>query len=172
MTKEEFKEKIQTLAIEVIQDRKKAEYAAAEFDELTKFPELKEVAKEEAGYWEPELMLIEAKASGISLADEMRLINLPVATFSPGRRKGGNLDKLTRMHIVSPIFESGKVWYPEGENYAEDVIAEVASFPNGEHDDFCDSMTMALMRFRQGGFISLKGEELEDDDPPRIREYY
>ena len=136
------------------------------------FPELKEVAKEEAGYWEPELMLIEAKASGISLADEMRLINLPVATFSPGRRKGGNLDKLTRMHIVSPIFESGKVWYPEGEKYAEDVIEEVASFPNGDHDDFCDSMTMALMRFRQGGFISLKGEELEDDDPPRIREYY
>ena len=117
-------------------------------------------------------MLIEAKASGISLADEMRLINLPVATFSPGRRKGGNLDKLTRMHIVSPIFESGKVWYPEGEKYAEDVIEEVASFPNGDHDDFCDSMTMALMRFRQGGFISLKGEELEDDDPPRIREYY
>ena len=132
------------------------------------FPELKSIAQEEYDYWEPELMLIEAKASGTPLADEMRLLNLPVATFSPGRKRGGGgMDKTTRMHIVSPIFESGKVWYPEGEKFAEEVIEEIASFPNGDHDDFCDSMTMALMRFRQGGFISLNGEELEDD-PPRV----
>ena len=136
------------------------------------FPELKDVAQEENDYWEPELILIEAKASGQSLADEMRLLNLPVSTFSPGRRKGGGLDKMTRMHIVSPIFESGKVWYPEGRKFADEVIEEVASFPNGDHDDFCDSMTMALMRFRQGGFISLNGEEFEDDPPRKAREYY
>jgi predicted phage terminase large subunit-like protein len=136
------------------------------------FPELKDVAQEENDYWEPEMILIEAKASGQSLADEMRLLNLPVSTFSPGRRKGGGLDKMTRMHIVSPIFESGKVWYPEGRKFADEVIEEVASFPNGDHDDFCDSMTMALMRFRQGGFISLNGEEFEDDPPRKAREYY
>jgi hypothetical protein len=33
-------------------------------------------------------------------------------------------------------------------------------------------MTMALMRFRQGGFISLDGEEFEDDPPRKMREYY
>ena len=137
------------------------------------FPELKSIAQEEYDYWEPELMLIEAKASGTPLADEMRLLNLPVATFSPGRKRGGGgMDKTTRMHIVSPIFESGKVWYPEGEKFAEEVIEEVASFPNGDHDDFCDSMTMALMRFRQGGFVSLDGEEFEDDPPRKAREYY
>ena len=137
------------------------------------FPELKQIALEEHDYWEPELMLIEAKASGTPLADEMRLLNLPVATFSPGRKRGGGgMDKTTRMHIVSPIFESGKVWYPEGEKFAEEVIEEIASFPNGDHDDFCDSMTMALMRFRQGGFISLDGEEFEDDPPRKAREYY
>ena len=136
------------------------------------FPELKEVALEENEYWEPDLILIEAKASGQPLADEMRLLNLPVGTFSPGRRKGGNMDKTTRMHIVSPIFESGKVWYPEGEKFADEVIEEVASFPNGDHDDFCDSMTMALMRFRQGGFINLDGEEFDDDPPRKAREYY
>jgi len=137
------------------------------------FPELKAIAQEEYEYWEPELMLIEAKASGTPLADEMRLLNLPVATFSPGRKRGGGgMDKTTRMHIVSPIFESGKVWYPEGEKFAEEVIEEVASFPNGDHDDFCDSMTMALMRFRQGGFVSLDGEEFEDDPPRVAREYY
>ena len=137
------------------------------------FPELKQIALEEHDYWEPELMLIEAKASGTPLADEMRLLNLPVATFSPGRKRGGGgMDKTTRMHIVSPIFESRKVWYPEGEKFAEEVIEEIASFPNGDHDDFCDSMTMALMRFRQGGFVSLAGEELEDDPPRVAREYY
>ena len=137
------------------------------------FPELKEIAIEENEYWEPDMMLIEAKASGQPLADELRLQNLPVLTFSPGRRKAGNLDKTTRMHIVSPIFESGKVWYPSGEKFAEDVIEEVSSFPNGDHDDYCDSMTMALMRFRQGGFISLQGEEIAEDwFPKRAREYY
>jgi predicted phage terminase large subunit-like protein len=136
------------------------------------FPELKEIAIEQNEYWEPDMMLIEAKASGQPLADEMRLINLPVVTFSPGRRKGGNLDKTTRMHIVSPIFESGKVWYPNSK-FADEVIEEVASFPNGDHDDYCDSMTMAIMRFRQGGFISLQGEDdIEDWFPRKSREYY
>jgi predicted phage terminase large subunit-like protein len=137
------------------------------------FPELKAIAQEQNEYWEPDMMLIEAKASGQPLADEMRLLNLPVITFAPGRKKGGGgMDKTTRMHMVSPIFEAGKVWYPEGERFAEEVIEEVASFPNGDHDDFCDSMTMALLRFRQGGFISLDGEELDDWLPPRKREYY
>ncbi len=137
------------------------------------FPELKEIALEENDYWEPDMMLIEAKASGQPLADELRLLNLPVLTFSPGRRKGGNLDKTTRMHIVSPIFESGKVWYPSGEKFAEDVIEEVASFPNGDHDDYCDSMTMAVMRFRQGGFVVLDGEDQGEDWYPKTkREYY
>ena len=137
------------------------------------FPELKEIAVEQNEYWEPDMMLIEAKASGASLADELRLINLPVTTFSPGRRKGGGgMDKTTRMHMVSPIFESGKVWYPN-EKFADEVIEEVASFPNGDHDDYFDSMTMALMRLRQGGFISLQGEEIPEDwFPKRAREYY
>ena len=137
------------------------------------FPELKQIAQEENEYWEPDMMLIEAKATGMPLADEMRLLNLPVVTFAPGRKRGGGgLDKTTRMHMASPIFESGKVWYPAAQKFAEEVIEEVASFPNGDHDDFCDSMTMALMRFRQGGFISLQGEELEDMLPGRKREYY
>ena len=137
------------------------------------FPELKEIAVDQNEYWEPDMMLIEAKAPGASLADQLRMLNLPVTTFSPGRRKGGGgMDKTTRMHMVSPIFESGKVWYPD-EKFADEVIEEVASFPNGDHDDYCDSMTMALLRFRQGGFISLQGEDEPEDWFPRgAREYY
>ena len=78
------------------------------------------------------------------------------------------MDKTTRMHMVSPLFESGKIWSPD-KKFADEVIEEVASFPNGDHDD-CDSMTMALMRFRQGGLvITLQGEELDEWGPPRKR---
>jgi len=74
--------------------------------------------------------------------------------------------------MVAPLFEAGKVWAPDNQSFAEEVIEEIASFPYGDHDDFCDSMTMALMRFRQGGFIYLDGEDEEDDYVPRMRSYY
>jgi len=133
------------------------------------FPELKEVAYEEHEYWEPDMVLVEAKATGTPLIDELRLRGIPALGFSPGK----GTDKVSRMHMVAPLFEAGMVWAPMHEKFADEVIEEVASFPNGENDDFCDSMTLALMRFRQGGFISLKGEE--EDEPewrPRNREYY
>jgi len=132
------------------------------------FPELKEVAFEEYEYWEPDMVLVEAKATGTPLIDELRLRGIPALGFSPG--KGS--DKVTRMHMVAPLFEAGMVWAPEDKSFADDVIEEVVSFPNGDNDDFCDSMTLALMRFRQGGFISLQGENEEHDEYRRKREYY
>ena len=133
------------------------------------FPELKEKAYEEHEYWEPDMVLIEAKATGTPLIDELRLRGIPALGFAPGK---GN-DKVTRMHMVAPLFEAGIVWAPEDKKFAEELIEEVVSFPNGDYDDFCDSMTLALMRFRQGGFVSLKGEEEEDENLyRRKREYY
>jgi len=115
------------------------------------------------------MVLIEAKASGQPLADELLRIDIPVLTYSPGRAKGrGGIDKVTRMHMVAPLFEAGRVWAPE-ETFAEDVIEEVASFPKGDYDDYCDSMTMALIRFRQGGFASL---EQDEEDPYYRRKKY
>ena len=139
------------------------------------FPELKEVAFEEYNYWEPDMVIIEAKATGKPLIDELRLRGIPALGFSPGRRAGGGgVDKITRMHMVSPLFEAGLVWAPEDKRFAEEVVEEVAAFPNGDHDDFCDSMTLALIRFRQGGFVAIHDEERLDfaDQVPRKREYY
>jgi len=133
------------------------------------FPELKEIAYEEHEYWEPDMVVVEAKATGTPLIDELRLRGIPALGFSPGKGR----DKVTRMHMVAPLFEAGVVWAPMHESFADEVIEEVASFPHGDHDDFCDSMTLALMRFRQGGFISLKGEEEDEiEHLPRQREYY
>ena len=133
------------------------------------FPELKEVAHEEHEYWEPDMVIVEAKATGQPLIDELRLKGIPALGFSPG--KGS--DKVTRMHMVAPLFEAGMVWAPMHEKFSDEVIEEVVSFPYGDHDDFCDSMTLALMRFRQGGFIALDGEEEDESEwRPRQREYY
>jgi predicted phage terminase large subunit-like protein len=138
------------------------------------FPELKELAYEEFKYWEPDMVLVEAKASGRPLIDELRLRGIPALGFSPGKRAGGGgVDKTTRMHMVAPMFEAGLVWAPKNKKFSDEVIEEVASFPYGDHDDFCDSMTLALMRFRQGGFIALAGEEEpEGKEFRRKKEYY
>ena len=131
------------------------------------FPELKEVALEEYEYWEPDMVIVEAKATGTPLTDELRRTGIPVLNYTPAKGR----DKVTRMHTVAPIFEAGMVWAPE-KKFADEVIEECAAFPNGDHDDFVDSMTMALIRFRQGGFISLDGDEEEEMYVPRNREYY
>ena len=133
------------------------------------FPELKETALEEYNYWEPDMVLNEAKATGTPLTDELRRIGIPVVNYTPSR---GN-DKHTRMHMVAPMFESGRVWAPD-KRFSEDVIDECAAFPNGDHDDFCDSMTMALIRYRKGGFVSLDTDE-EDEEVSNVlafRQYY
>ena len=131
------------------------------------FPELKEKALEENEYWQPDMMIVEAKASGLPLTDELRRAGIPIMNYTPSKGR----DKVTRMHTVAPLFEAGMVWAPE-KHFAEEVIDECMAFPNGEHDDYVDSMTMALIRFRQGGFISLNGEEDDTDYYRPKREYY
>ena len=126
------------------------------------FTELKKHAMEKYKYWEPETVIVEAKASGLPLTDELRSSGIPVVNFTPSR---GN-DKHVRVNSVAPMFESGQVWCPD-ERWAQDVIEECAAFPFGDHDDYVDSTTQALMRYRQGNFV-----QLPDDyyDEPRITE--
>jgi predicted phage terminase large subunit-like protein len=136
------------------------------------FPELKRIAKKEYVYWQPDNVLIEAKATGTSLQQELRKMNIPVTMYSPGGRRQGQ-DKISRANAVAPILESGMVWYPEGEEFAQDLVEECAAFPNGSHDDQVDVTVMALMRFRQGNFIQLEDDDDEERDPDaRIVEYY
>ena len=131
------------------------------------FPDLKRIAQEEYKYWEPDMVLIEAKASGTPLTHELRRLGIPVVNYSPSRGQ----DKHSRMHSVAPIFESGLVWAPQ-KQFADDMIEECASFPFSAHDDLCDTMTQALMRFREGGLVSLGTDYEEDDKAPIKRVYY
>jgi len=135
--------------------------------ERFEFPELRRVAMEQYQYWNPETIIIESKASGLPLTYELRKMGLPVVNFTPSR---GN-DKHTRVNAVAPLFESGKIWAPDLK-FAEEVIEECAAFPYGDHDDLVDSMTQAVMRFRQGGFIEHPEDEQDQDLPQPVKEYY
>ena len=131
------------------------------------FPELKRIAYNEYKYWEPDMTLIEAKASGTPLTHELRRLGIPVVNYSPTRGH----DKSTRMHSVAPIFESNLVYAPECK-FAEEMIEECASFPFGKNDDLCDTMTQALMRFREGGLVSLDDDYMDEEKAPIRRVYY
>ena len=121
------------------------------------FPELKAIALDQYRHWEPDVTIIEAKASGLPLTQELRNIGIPVQNFTPSK---GN-DKVARVNACAPLFESGMVWYPDTK-WASDVIEECAAFPAGDHDDLVDSTSQALMRFRQGGFIQLPSDYEEE----------
>jgi predicted phage terminase large subunit-like protein len=129
------------------------------------FPELRREALEQKKYWDPDLIIIEAKASGQPLIDELRNMGIPVADFSPGRGQ----DKRMRVASVAPLFESGLIWAPLGREFAQEVVEECAAFPYGDHDDLVDSTTQALMRFRRGGFIQHPEDHVDEpmDRGPR-----
>ena len=131
------------------------------------FPELRRAALEQYKYWNPDMVIVEQKASGTPLTHELRQMDIPVMTFTPSR---GN-DKHVRVNSCAPLFEAGLIWAPD-RNFAEEVIEECASFPYGDHDDLVDSMTMAVMRFRQGGFLPHPEDYEDEKKEPRIMEYY
>jgi len=126
------------------------------------FPELKQRVMEAYTYWQPDSLIVEAKASGTPLIFELRAMGIPVQEFTPSK---GN-DKIARLNAVSDIFASGRVWVPDT-SWAEEMVDEVASFPSGEHDDLVDSMTQALLRFRRGGFLRLQTDY--EDEPDGFR---
>jgi predicted phage terminase large subunit-like protein len=122
------------------------------------FPELKELALSEWKEWEPDAFIVEKKSAGTALYQELRRTGIPAQEYTPHRGSG---DKLARLNSVADIVRSGLCWVPET-RFAEEVVEEIAGFPFMSHDDLVDSTTMALMRFRQGGFIRLPSDE-EDE---------
>jgi predicted phage terminase large subunit-like protein len=151
---EEEEDKAQVILLDAFKDR-------------MAFPELKTVALKHYKEWEPDAFIVEKKAAGAPLIQELRAVGIPVEEFSPSR---GN-DKIVRLNAVSDLFASGVVWAPDT-RWAREVIEEVASFPNGENDDYVDTTSQALLRFRKGGFIPLDSDEREDRTFIRRRAAY
>jgi len=127
------------------------------YKKRVEFPELKKDVMEEYRAYEPDAIIIEKKASGAPLIYELRAMGIPVQEFTPSKGQ----DKIARLNSVSDIIASGKVWVPQT-RWAEELVDEIAAFPSGEHDDLVDATTLALMRFRAGGFLRLPVDEPED----------
>jgi len=127
------------------------------YKKRVEFPELKKDVLREYNEYEPDTLIVEKKASGAPLIYDLRAMGIPVSEYTPSKGQ----DKFARLNSVSDIIASGKVWVPRT-RWAEELVDEIASFPSGEHDDLVDSTTLALMRFRQGGFLRLPSDEPED----------
>jgi predicted phage terminase large subunit-like protein len=127
------------------------------YKKRVEYPDLKRDVLKEYNMFEPDGVLIEKKASGAPLIYDLRAMGIPVQEFTPGKGQ----DKVARLNAVSDIIASGKVWVPNT-RWAEELVDEIAEFPSGEHDDLVDATTLALMRFRQGGFLRLPSDEPED----------
>jgi predicted phage terminase large subunit-like protein len=127
------------------------------YKKRVEFPELKKDVLREYNEYEPDTLIVEKKASGAPLIYDLRAMGIPVSEYTPGKGQ----DKFARLNSVSDIIASGKVWVPRT-RWAEELVDEIASFPSGEHDDLVDSTTLALMRFRQGGFLRLPADEPDD----------
>ena len=133
------------------------------------FPELKELAHKQYKEWLPDSFIVEKKSAGTQLYQEFRRMGIPVQEFNPTRHTG---DKVARINAIADIFRAGMVWYPVGYKWAEETIEQVAAFPASDHDDIVDCVSMALQRFRNGGFIRLPTDQEDEPTPPRVAAYY
>jgi hypothetical protein len=127
------------------------------YKKRVEYPDLKRDVLKEYSYYDPDGVLIEKKASGAPLIYDLRAMGVPVQEYTPSRGQ----DKIARLNSVSDMIASGKVWVPQT-RWAEELVDEIAAFPAGEHDDLVDATTLALMRFRQGGFLRLPSDEPEE----------
>ena len=127
------------------------------YKKRVEFPDLKKDVLQQYKEYNPDALIVEKKASGAPLIYDLRAMGIPVQEYTPSKGQ----DKIARLNSVSDIIASGKVWVPQT-RWAEELVDEVAAFPSGEHDDLVDATTLALMRFRQGGFLRLPMDEPEE----------
>ncbi len=124
------------------------------------YPELRRLAQKLYNEHRPDVCMVEKKASGQSLIQDMRRAGLPVMEYNPDR------DKVARVYAASPIMEAGRVWIPKNKKWSDDLIEELIRFPNAAHDDQVDALTMAVHYMKESWHLT-HPEDPEWEDEPR-----
>jgi predicted phage terminase large subunit-like protein len=128
--------------------------------ERVDYPTLRKKAVELDKELEPDRHLIEKKASGQSLIQDLRRTRIPVFPYSPDR------DKVARAYSIQPMLQAGLVWAPD-RKWADFLIDTIARFPKGAPpcSDYTDTVTQALIYLRNGWWVQ-HPEDVEIEPPP------
>jgi predicted phage terminase large subunit-like protein len=117
------------------------------FRKRLNFPELKRAVRELAQRYRPTSILIEDKASGTPLIQDLRADGL--IGIKPYEPPAGT-DKVMRLHLQTPLFANGHVSLPRHATWLTDCVAELIGFPGTKFDDQIDSTTQALQFLKEG----------------------
>jgi predicted phage terminase large subunit-like protein len=120
----------------------------------------------------PDILLIEDKGSGISLRQMLEREGIEAYAYNPGRA-----DKLTRLHIVSPIFARRMVWLPESakhpgqpRNWVDPLLHQLCSYTGPgsiKHDDFVDSVSQCFRLMMDKRLLdAVQAKKDEPSGPP------
>ena len=133
------------------------------WEDFLAYPDLRTKIMDEytVSYGEPgkrvDLVLVEDKASGISIIQDLQRAGIPVRGYNPGRA-----DKVQRLHLVANIIAHGRVYIPESmvhagqpRDWAEPLVSQICSFPEAARDDLTDTVTQALRILKDMRFLEI-----------------
>lgn len=144
-------------------------YILDRFKKRMEYPELKRTAKSLGNSVKPHAVLVEDKASGQSLIQDLKSDTLLPVVAIPKES-----DKVSCANAITALIESGRVFLPEGAEWVPDFLITLAQFPNGTHDDDVDALTQGLKYLSQGGgamgLLDYAREELNDLQRTTYRE--
>ena len=130
------------------------------------YPELRKLAQKLYNEHRPDVCMVEKKASGQSLIQDMRRGGLPVLEYTPDR------DKVSRVYSASPIIEAGRMWIPNDKKWSDELIEELLRFPNAAHDDQVDAMTMAIHYMKESWHLTHPDDPEYDDEVTEKKKTY
>ena len=122
------------------------------------YPDLRREAQEQYDIHRPDVVIVEKKASGQSLLQDLRRAGFPVMEYLPDR------DKVARVYAATPTFEAGRVWLPARKKYSEVLEEELIQFPNAQHDDQVDTTTMAIHYLRESWRLYHPDDQYQEDE--------
>ena len=108
--------------------------------------------------YKPDYFIIEKKASGITLAQELHRSGFPLIEYDPRGKKS------ERLQAAAALMRAGRVWVPEGKDWAQEVIDETCNFPSAPNDDLADTVSMAVLWMRDNGVIRNESYDYDDDE--------